>query len=373
MRPCGPRRAGRCGRLHAGIKSIEAKALREPNLRPLWLVDLSEHSVLAGAEARIRAHNAELYNNLRKDPRTAGALADPDHWEAFLHRVDPGPVENPAVDAHPSCATPPSSAASSRGNPPPGRVLTMSTARLRTLAPEPTPGDAGPTWLDSALEHFRGELLQPAYPCNFGRRALLNDELYMTWVAPGEPAGLPGEVARFTELSENEHDGRAPLAIFVEPPAGPPTEAEVDATFWSLLQYLHDQDDGPWPEDVPTDPDEEGWQFSFHGVPMFVFALTPTNRLRRSRHAAHCLGHHAAAEERLPGHRGRHPHRDAARIGIRKRLADLDPIEFHPSMGVYGVMSEEEWKQYLIPDDSSDLHATCPLQHHRERVGAGQA
>lgn len=43
--------------IHPGIESPDAKALRGARLRPLWLLDLSEDSVLAGEGERIRAYN----------------------------------------------------------------------------------------------------------------------------------------------------------------------------------------------------------------------------------------------------------------------------------------------------------------------------
>jgi hypothetical protein len=71
-------------RLHAAPGSIETKAHRRAKLRPLWLVDLTEDSVLAGADEEIRAHNAREYELLKADPRTARAIADPREWEVFL-------------------------------------------------------------------------------------------------------------------------------------------------------------------------------------------------------------------------------------------------------------------------------------------------
>ncbi|MCX3061849.1 GNAT family N-acetyltransferase [Streptomyces beihaiensis] len=44
--------------IHPGIESPDAKALRGARLRPLWLLDLSEDSVLAGHGERVRAYNA---------------------------------------------------------------------------------------------------------------------------------------------------------------------------------------------------------------------------------------------------------------------------------------------------------------------------
>lgn len=69
--------------LHAGVKSVEAKALRGAVLRPLWLVDLTEDSPLTAEESRIRRHNAEALGRLVADPRTAGAV-DEAAWEPFI-------------------------------------------------------------------------------------------------------------------------------------------------------------------------------------------------------------------------------------------------------------------------------------------------
>jgi uncharacterized protein len=61
--------------LHVGIESPSAKAMRGAELRPLWLLDLTEDSVLLGHEAEIRAHNAAQVRELRESsPAVAKAL-----------------------------------------------------------------------------------------------------------------------------------------------------------------------------------------------------------------------------------------------------------------------------------------------------------
>jgi hypothetical protein len=69
--------------IHAGIKSLEAKALRGCELRPLWLVDLAEDSPLARHRDAVHAHNARAYERLAADARTRSALRDRDAWLAF--------------------------------------------------------------------------------------------------------------------------------------------------------------------------------------------------------------------------------------------------------------------------------------------------
>jgi len=214
----------------------------------------------------------------------------------------------------------------------------MTENHLQIFEPELGVGP-GPEWLAEAMDDYRIHVLQQAYPCNFGRRSLEKRELYMTWVDPDRPDTLPGDVAEFMEITQTDRLGREPLAI------------------------------RPWPEDIPEEPDEEGWMFSFHGVEMFVFALVPTHRLRRSRYAGPALVIMLLPKSVFVGVEVGTPAGNAARLGIRKRLAEWDqPIEFHPSVGVYDVMSTEEWRQYFLTEDSSDMHETCPLAHHGARV-----
>lgn len=70
--------------IHAGIKSTEAKARRGAQLRPLWLVDLVEDSILAQVPDRVRQHNERGYRRLAEDSQTAEALVDLDSWQIFL-------------------------------------------------------------------------------------------------------------------------------------------------------------------------------------------------------------------------------------------------------------------------------------------------
>jgi uncharacterized protein len=70
-------------RVHAGVDSVDAKAFRGARVRPLWLLDLTEDSALAGADAAIRRHNASHFEVLKADPVTATAVDD-DAWLPFL-------------------------------------------------------------------------------------------------------------------------------------------------------------------------------------------------------------------------------------------------------------------------------------------------
>ena len=67
-------------RIHAGVKAPAAKALRGAELRPLWLVDLTEDSVLTRHREAVRAHNRTAYERLLADPCTRAAVTAADGW-----------------------------------------------------------------------------------------------------------------------------------------------------------------------------------------------------------------------------------------------------------------------------------------------------
>jgi hypothetical protein len=69
--------------IHGGIDTAEAKALRGATLRPLWLLDLSADSPLAGHDREIREHNRALLTSLRdSSPAVADAL-DHELWQPY--------------------------------------------------------------------------------------------------------------------------------------------------------------------------------------------------------------------------------------------------------------------------------------------------
>ena len=125
---------------------------------------------------------------------------------------------------------------------------------------------------------FRENVGDRAYPCHFGRYALELGELFGTPVGRGQPiAGLADDLSAFLDATRPTPKRRMVLAAFFEPE---PVERDHEwyaQRFWPVLAGLHACDDRPWPDDVPTSPLDSQWEFSFHGVPMFVFAAAPTH------------------------------------------------------------------------------------------------
>ena len=69
--------------IHAGATTQAAKALRGAELRPLWMIDISEDSPLAKNRQDVRRHNRRVMQGFLDDPRTAGALNSQEEWAAF--------------------------------------------------------------------------------------------------------------------------------------------------------------------------------------------------------------------------------------------------------------------------------------------------
>jgi uncharacterized protein len=238
----------------------------------------------------------------------------------------------------------------------PGEPVRLMIEGVPVLA-----GQAAPApWWSESLRQFKESVGQRDYPCHFGRLALNRGELYAAFCDQDAPP-LAGRLAWFLDMSRDHLDRKLVLAAFYEPglPVG---EAVYGERFWRTLQDLHDADTSEWPAWIPRDPEDSAWEFSFHGVPMFVFAAAPSYARRASRNAGPGLVLLFQPRNVFDGIEGGTPRGMAARQIIRTRLSQWDTVPPHPDMGDYGDPSNHEWRQYFIRDDHGRLHEKCPLQ-----------
>lgn len=224
-----------------------------------------------------------------------------------------------------------------------------------------TSSDTGFEWLDEAHELLRRDILDNRYPCTFGRAALRQRELYTTWAAAAEPAELARDVADFLDVATASPASRQPLVVFVEPQEPLADEQVYERRFWQILRQLHRHDDRPWPADVPDDPRRPGWQFCFHATSIFVFALVPTARRRRSRNHPTCLVLVFMPRDVFNGIEVGTAAGNTARARIRERLEAWDEVPMHPSMGERYELSDDEWRQYFLTDQDEERHDLCPF------------
>lgn len=219
-----------------------------------------------------------------------------------------------------------------------------------------------PDYFRQALPPFRESVSDRAYPCYFGRRALEQRELFVTYIDREGICGFAESLAVFLDYHVRPApERRQVLAAFAEP-CGEQAHDAYARRFWEILCWLHKHDPQSWPSDVPHDPHDPAWEFSFNGTPMFVFAAAPTHRLRRSRNLGGCLVLLFQPRNVFTGIEGGTRAGIVARRRIRDSLAAWDCVPAHPAMGDYGDPSNFEWRQYFLPDDQSEMYSACPFR-----------
>lgn len=236
----------------------------------------------------------------------------------------------------------------------------LTTTRIDGVPVLAAAGAEPAAWWADSLREFKASVGQRDYPCHFGRLALARGELTVVFFDESL-APLGACLAWFLDLSREHLDRRQVLAAIRKPDVRPVAEAQYAEQFWRILQSLHDADTAEWPAGFPRDPEHSAWEFSFHGVPMFVFAAAPTYRRRASRNLGPGLVLLFQPRNVFDGIEGGSPRGVAARQVIRDRLDRWDTVPPHPDMGDYGDPSNHEWRQYFIADDQARLHEACPL------------
>ncbi len=231
-----------------------------------------------------------------------------------------------------------------------------------------------PDWGFECAEELLDVLLhsQPPFPCTFAVIAAKQGTLRFGFIesADGQQAQVLLAKIFSGYLSSYQSIGRyTSLIVFFRPDPQPLAIMEYYERFWAVLQRLHDEDPEFWPVEIPPDPDNPRWEFSFGGTPMFTVCSTPAHVLRKSRSSRGLI---ITFQPRWV-FEGLEPDTSKgieARRVIRERLHAFDGIEPHPELGFYGDASKREWKQYFLPDENDFQESACPFQVNN---GASQA
>jgi amino acid adenylation domain-containing protein len=223
------------------------------------------------------------------------------------------------------------------------------------------------TWSATAASMFRDRMLSSdsLFPCVFGVDAVRRASLRYTFVPQGAFRGLwlAEALKSFVDIAP-ALGRRTSLVAFFEPAAGLSTHDDYREHFWQLLSELHGYDDRPWPADIATDPDNSRWEFSFHGMPLFVVANTPTHEQRQSRNFPYFL---VTFQPRFVfDDLGEDTQQGAnARKIIRARLHEYDAVPPAPVLDGFGKPDSREWVQYFLSDDNHPAEAEravrCPF------------
>ncbi|MEF8790042.1 MAG: YqcI/YcgG family protein [Haloarculaceae archaeon] len=237
--------------------------------------------------------------------------------------------------------------------------------------------DAGrtPDWVAAHWRTFRdgltGERNGTPFPCFFGAESVRDgDPLYTAVPSMTDTDALLGLGRTLLEYLDTyrEHSDRASLVAFFAPPERPLSEAEYHESLWHVLQFLHVHDPEPWPAEIPTDPEDPYWEFSFGGEPMFPTCRAPFYDTRKSRYCPVGLEitfQPRALFEEL-GATADTEFGQRARETIQDRLEGYDGVCPHADLGDWGVEGDREWRQYMLSSDPEAAPEDCPITVTRE-------
>ena len=245
-----------------------------------------------------------------------------------------------------------------------------------TLAARVDDGDV-PRWVRRHFETFTDALLGERngteFPCHFGAQSVRDGEpLYTAVPSTTDPDALLAFRDTLLEYLDTYPDapGRASLVTFFKPPAREFTEADYHETLWHLLQFLHVHDPEPWPAEIPTDPDDPRWEFSFGGEPMFPTCRAPFYDDRKSRYCPVGLEITFQPRALFAGITHDTEAGERAREQIQGRLEEYDGVCPHADLGDWGVEGDREWPQYLFREDPELSPDECPIEVTREHPKA---
>jgi hypothetical protein len=238
---------------------------------------------------------------------------------------------------------------------------------------------AAPDWV---TEHWRtfhegltGERNGSPFPCFFGAESVRDGvPLYTAVPSMTDRDALLGLGRTLAEYLETyrEHSERASLVAFFRPPERPLPEETYHRRLWHVLQFLHVHDPEPWPEEIPTDPEDPYWEFCFAGEPIFPTCRAPFYERRRSRYCP--VGLEITFQPRRLfedlGVTGDTEAGQRARDVIQERLSEYDGVCPHADLGDWGVEGDREWPQYMLSADEHRAPDSCPITVTREHPKA---
>src|SRR5690606_13450714 len=111
-----------------------------------------------------------------------------------------------------------------------------------------------PQWLKVEYEIFSNNISDPDFPCFFGTISKKRSEIRYTFIEEDDYSLLPKTLISFLETSRTDPNIRQNLAVFFKPEKSEKSLEFYRDKVWNVLNYLHENDSRPWPENVPYDP-----------------------------------------------------------------------------------------------------------------------
>ncbi|MCA0989527.1 YqcI/YcgG family protein [Guptibacillus algicola] len=225
-------------------------------------------------------------------------------------------------------------------------------------------------WEKDAYQQFETMMCDESdpYPCVPGKMGFLEDSLRFGFAKP------PSEEKSYDQLASllkkygevSRQTGKyASLVVFFEGHEDKSIE-EYQDMFWTLLNEVHQRDEAEWPEDIPTDPHNQAWEFCFDGEPYFCFCATPAHRLRKSRSFPYFM---LAFQPRWVFDEINATTSLGQKLKkvIRNRLVKYDGIKPHSALKWYGAQDNYEWKQYFLDEEDTTM-SKCPFMAMKKKL-----
>jgi FPC/CPF motif-containing protein YcgG len=218
-----------------------------------------------------------------------------------------------------------------------------------------------PKWFQAAYQHFHETVTDSRYPCYLGTQAEKNGEVVYSYI-DDDRSHLPQTIRTTIRWNRNRKGAPLTLALFFKPRSLEKSLEDYKKRFWDTLQYLHEKDLQPWPEDQPLDPDEHMWFFCFHGTPFVVFAATPMYKKRKSRNLGAGMVIFFQPISLFSAFMPGNPIGVKVRSNIRRKLKAYDEVPVHPALGDEQGYLEHPWKHFFLPDEDEPVTGKCPFR-----------
>lgn len=223
---------------------------------------------------------------------------------------------------------------------------------------------ATPPWAKNSVLKFLSNFSDADhnFPCNFAHQVYEDNTLRAAFIEETtDKTVLTNKVA--TALTEYVKSAkyigkRTSLLMFFNLVKTPQTVEEYEAWFWSVLRDLHRADEVEWPFEIPKDPYDPNWAFSFAGQPFFLVCFTPAHINRKSRHSEVPL---IIFQPRwiFDGLEGDTSAGIAVRQAIRDAVAVYDNMPASKKLTSYG--EGLDWEQYFLPDIKNSIYEKFPI------------
>lgn len=222
------------------------------------------------------------------------------------------------------------------------------------------------SWEKVAYEDFKKIVIdkERAFPCTLGVAGFAANQLRFGFV--------PGDI-NSQEVSKNiaamlqsfipcarTFGKNTSLVVFFDETNDLGIE-NYEKLFWNILNSTSALDARAWPRNIPVNPDDSLWEFSFAGEPIFVVCNTPSHKARKSRYPKNFM---ITFQPRwvFDGVIGDDaPNSEKIKNEIRRRLSLFDEIPPSPDLGAYGSNDNHEWKQYFLQDTNKPRTQGCPF------------